>query len=238
MQRGGVPSGRAGPAPRYDTAMRRLVVFDLDGTLVDSRQDLAASANDVLAAFGAQPLPVDQVTCLVGDGARALVERALARAGVSADVDAALAHFQKRYSARMLETTRPYDGIDDALRAIGTSARLAVLTNKPLAPAVAVVEAFGWTGLLDGMIGGDGVHGRKPSPAGLRALMAAAGASAARTTLVGDSMVDVRTARAAGVAMCVAGWGFGRDRGDLELGGEEVVAGAPGDLPRLLADRP
>lgn len=218
--------------------MPALVVFDLDGTLVDSRQDLAASTNDVLHACGAQPLPVDEVARMVGDGARALVQRALARAGCTADLDDALAEFHRRYALRLMETTRPYEGIDDVLTAVGATATLAVLTNKPLAPSTRLVEAFGWTRTFGRVIGGDGPFPRKPDPAGLRDLMAWAGAAPEETWLVGDSMIDVATARTAGVAMCVAAYGFGHARGDLHLRGDEAVAQTPREIPMLLVQGP
>lgn len=215
--------------------MPALVVFDLDGTLVDSRQDLAASTNDVLIACGAPALPVTEVERMVGDGARSLVQRALARAGCAADLDEALAEFHRRYATRLLETTRPYDGIDEVLAAMGATVPLAVLTNKPLAPSQRLIDAFGWADTFGRVIGGDGPFPRKPDPAGLRDLMAWADARPADTWLVGDSMVDVAAAQAAGVAMCVAAYGFGHARGDLQLRGDERVARSPMDIPELVS---
>jgi phosphoglycolate phosphatase len=213
-----------------------LVVFDLDGTLVDSRQDLADSTNAVLESYGAQPLARDEVVQLVGEGARVLVQRALAAAGVDADLDQALERFHKCYTPRLLATTRPYPGIDEALVAARSCAILAVLTNKPLAPSLQLIEAFGWSSHFVRVIGGDGPLPRKPDTAGLRELMTQAGATPASTMLVGDSMIDVDTARRAGVAMCVARFGFGDARGDLQLRGDEWIAETGRDVGRVVAD--
>jgi phosphoglycolate phosphatase len=218
--------------------MSLLVVFDLDGTLVDSREDLAASVNDVLAAIGAAPLAMAEVIRMVGDGARTLVERALARAGTAttvADIDDALVRFHQCYARRLLDTTRPYPGIDDVLAHLRPTRALAVLTNKPIAPTRRILEAWQWSEIFGRVIGGDEVWGRKPDPAGLKALMEWAGASPDETMLVGDSMVDIETARAAGATACVARWGFGHARGDLVLRGDELLADSPADVMQLLA---
>jgi phosphoglycolate phosphatase len=210
-----------------------LVVFDLDGTLVDSREDLTSSVNDVLAGLGAAPLTVDEVEHMVGDGARALMQRALAHAGSTAPLDEALAAFHRCYAGRLLETTRPYPGVVDVLVSLQTSARLAVLTNKPIAPTQRLLDHFGWTTTFGRVIGGDGPFPRKPDPAGLVDLIRWAGASPATTMMVGDSMVDVAVARSIGAVACVAAWGFGANRGDLALRGDELVAHAAHDVEAL-----
>jgi phosphoglycolate phosphatase len=217
--------------------MATLVVFDLDGTLVDSRHDLAASTNDVLAGLGADPLPVDVVEQMVGDGARTLVHRALVHSGCDADLDTALAEFHRRYALRLLEATRPYEGIDDVLRSLAGT-RMAVLTNKPLEPTLRLLQHFGWTRTFDRVIGGDGPFPRKPDPAGLRDLMSSCGADPDDTLMVGDSMVDVDVARRAGTHICVAAYGFGAARGDLTLRGDELVAQTAADIYTLWSRRP
>ncbi|NQW05364.1 MAG: HAD hydrolase-like protein [Acidobacteria bacterium] len=212
----------------------RLVVFDLDGTLVDSRQDLADSTNDVLESYGAAPLPRDRVVMMVGEGARVLVARALEASGVMADLDEALGRFQASYGPRLLVTTRPYPGINEMLITVGAHATLAMLTNKPLVPSEQLVEAFGWSSHFLRVIGGDGPAPRKPDPTGLQELMELAGASAAETMLVGDSMVDVETARRAETAICVAKYGFGNARGDLALRGDEWIAETSHDVAGVI----
>lgn len=212
-----------------------LVVFDLDGTLVDSRQDLADSTNAVLASYGAAPLERDEVVRMVGEGARVLVQRALTAAGLEVDLDQALQRFHECYRPRLLATTRPYPGIDDMLAAARPLATLALLTNKPLGPSQQLVDAFGWSSYFVRVIGGDGPAPRKPDPAGLQELMALAGTTPESTMLVGDSMVDVETARRAGAAICVAQYGFGNARGDLQLRGDEWLAETGADVGRIVA---
>lgn len=216
-----------------------LVVFDLDGTLVDSRRDLADSTNEVLKSFGAEALPPDQVVMMVGEGARVLVQRALAAAGFSeseAILAEALGRFHSYYRSRLLATTRPYPGISEMLAEAAPLAALAMLTNKPLDPSRQLVEAFGWTGLFFRIIGGDGDAPRKPDPQGLRQLMKDADAGPESTMLVGDSMIDVETARNAGVAMCLVGYGFGQARGDLTLKGDEWRAESARDVGRVIRE--
>ncbi|MDA1305877.1 MAG: HAD hydrolase-like protein [Acidobacteria bacterium] len=210
--------------------MFMLVVFDLDGTLVDSREDLAASTNDVLIGLGADPLPTPAIVRMVGEGARTLVHRALVAARCDADLDAALAAFHQHYARRLLDTTRPYPGIDAVLDTLSCSTRLAVLTNKPLVPTQRLLDHFGWTPRFGRVIGGDGPWERKPDPAGLQDLMAWADATPGETLMVADSMVDVEVARRAGATICVAAWGFGHTRGDLTLHGDELVAQAADDI--------
>lgn len=211
-----------------------LVVFDLDGTIVDSRLDLANSTNELLEGYGAAALPVDRIAAMVGEGARKLVERALAAAGVHRGLDEALVRFREIYDRRLLEHTRPYPGIDAAIRVAAARARLAVLTNKPEAPSRRLLEAFDLLAPFSRVIGGDSGFPRKPDPAAIRHLIADARATPAQTLLVGDSMVDVETARRAGVRICVARYGFGHLRGELVLGGDELVADTPEDVGRLI----
>jgi phosphoglycolate phosphatase len=188
----------------------RLVVFDLDGTLVDSRRDLADAANGLLASCGADPLPEDQIGRMIGDGAAVLVARACAAAGIDPPPDA-LARFLAIYNQHLLDHTIPYPGMADVLEVLATRVKLAVLTNKPL-PATRRILA----GLVlapffseDAVLGGDGPFPRKPDPGGLLHLMTAAGIPASETLLVGDSLIDWRTAREARSAICLARYGFG-----------------------------
>ena len=187
----------------------RHFVFDLDGTLIDSRQDLADAANAMLATYGASPLPVADVVAMVGEGARTLVARALERADVNADPDEALPRFLDAYNDRLTSTTRLYPGVAATLAQLRRGARVSVLTNKPQQPTDAILSALGITRLVDAAIGGDTRHGRKPAPSALHALIDQSGVPAAETLMVGDSWVDVATATAAGIDACLAAYGFG-----------------------------
>jgi len=206
-----------------------LVVFDLDGTLIDSRLDLAESTNEMLATYGAPALSVDRVALMVGEGARKLVERALDAAGLDPAEPDALPRFLDIYGRRLLVHTRPYDGIPEAVAQLSRSHTLAVLTNKPADPTRRLLDAFQLTPHFGRVIGGDSEWARKPDPAGMHALMSGEGASADTTWLVGDSMIDVETARRAGVRMCVVLYGFGQSRGELVLNGTEATAETPAD---------
>jgi phosphoglycolate phosphatase len=207
-----------------------LIVFDLDGTLVDSRRDLADSANELIRELGGHSLTEDAVGKMVGEGAAVLVRRALQAAGLG-DVPGALPRFLELYDARLLTHTRPYDGIVGALEHARRHARIAVLTNKPTRATERILESLHLRPLIDDVIGGDGSHPRKPDPAALFALMTRAGASPLTTLLVGDSCVDLETAQAARVAVCLARYGFGFESvGPHQLRGDELFVDSPSEI--------
>lgn len=187
----------------------RHFVFDLDGTLIDSRQDLADAANAMLATYGASALPVADVVAMVGEGARVLVTRALARAAVAADPDEALPRFLDAYDARLTATTTPYPGVPDTLAHLQRIGHVSVLTNKPQAATDRVLAGLGLAPYVTSAIGGDSPFGRKPAPEALLALVRGSGVPAIETLMVGDSWVDVATAAAAGIDACLVSYGFG-----------------------------
>jgi len=213
-----------------------LAVFDLDGTLIDSRRDLADSANEMLAGYGAPPLANDQIVRMVGAGAATLVKRVITAAGVDAPVEEALERFLSQYDQRLTRHTVPYDGIPgilEELRAAGVV--MALLTNKPLRQSVTILEAFGLAGYFSRAVGGDGPWPRKPTPDGMRFLIDQASADPGHTVLIGDSVVDLQTSRNAGVRICLARYGFGyADIGATDLRGDESFADAPADIPGVL----
>jgi phosphoglycolate phosphatase len=213
-----------------------LFVFDLDGTLVDSLRDLADSANALLAECGARPLGADEIAAMVGEGAALLVSRAFAAARVPAPADA-LARFLRIYDGRLLEHTRPYDGMAAALDGLATHSTLAVLTNKPLTATRRILDGLNLSQFFeaDAVLGGDGPLPRKPDPAGLAHLCARAGVAIEDTVMVGDSAIDWRTARNAGTRICLARYGFGfREFPRNELRGDEILLDRPGDLLGLM----
>ncbi len=215
--------------------MNKLVAFDLDGTLVDSRRDLADSANQLIEEMGGAPLTEEAIGRMVGEGAGLLVRRALTAAGLPFS-GAALPRFLEIYDRRMLNFTSPYAGVVEAVTIARAHARVVVLTNKPLAPSLRMLEAFGLRELFADVVGGDGPLGRKPEPAALAALIADAGASAATTLMVGDSAIDHETARRAGVQCCLVSFGFGFANLPPErLRGDEWIAADVPELVRLVA---
>ena len=210
----------------------RLIVFDLDGTLIDSRRDLADATNALLVELGGRALPIDDVAGLVGEGAAVLVRRALDRAGLNGDPHAALARFLELYDERLLVHTVPYDGIPETLDTLSRSLPLAVLTNKPARATSAVLDGLGLSRFFRAIVGGDTPLGRKPDPAGLLSIVRDLGATADTTMLVGDSRIDLQTARHAGCRICLARYGFGYSDGDL--GEDEWTIARPADLAPLV----
>jgi phosphoglycolate phosphatase len=185
----------------------RLIAFDLDGTLIDSSRDLANSVNELLGELGAPALPLEDVTRMIGEGAKVLIRRALAASGIPEDPEA-IGRFLDIYDRRLLNHTRPYDGLTNIVRAAREHARVAVLTNKPLAPTGKILDGLGMRDLFDDVIGSDGEFPRKPDPAGLLALMHRAGATPQRTLMVGDSKIDYDTAKNAAARCCLVAYGF------------------------------
>lgn len=190
--------------------MFQLYVFDLDGTLIDSRRDLATSLNALLVECGGSALPEGQVGRMVGDGAAALVARGFAASGIEPPTDA-LPRFLAIYESHLLDCTRPYPGVPEVLDALRQHTSLALLTNKPLGSTRRILEGLDLARHFDAdaIVAGDGAFPRKPDPAGLRHLMARVRIEASNTLLVGDSLIDWRTAQAASTRMCLAGYGFG-----------------------------
>jgi phosphoglycolate phosphatase len=195
----------------------RLIVFDLDGTLVDSRRDLADAANAVLVECGAAPLTEERIGRMVGDGAATLVARAFAACNLAQPSDA-LERFLAIYNRQLLHHTRPYPEMARVLATLQQRAALAVLTNKPLAATREILIGLDLANYFPeaAVFGGDGPLPRKPDPSGLQRLMAMAGVAPDETLMVGDSIVDWRTARGANSAMCLARYGFGFETFPLE----------------------
>ena len=198
-----------------DAPPAALVVFDSDGTLVDSSKDLADGVNLLLAELGGRRLPDEDVVRMVGEGAGVLVARALAAGGVDPAPPDALARFVELYETRMLVHTRAYPGIPEALRYAAGVARLALLTNKPARETAGMLRGLGLDAFFgDAVVAGDGPIARKPDPAGLRHLMALLDAAPATTLMVGDSgSTSRRRARPApACAWCATGSGSGSSR--------------------------
>ena len=212
-----------------------LVVFDLDGTLVDSRRDIADAANALLIACGAAPIPETDIGRMVGDGAARLVARAFRASGIDLPPDA-LERYLALYDERLLNHTRPYTGIPATLEALASRAALAVLTNKPLAATRRILDGLELARYFpaDSVLGGDGPFARKPDADALRHLIAASKASPASTLMVGDSDIDRRTARMAPSRLCLARYGFGFSSVPLhELAPDDYVIDAPSELLSL-----
>jgi phosphoglycolate phosphatase len=185
-----------------------LLIFDLDGTLIDSSRDLADSVNATRAWMGLPSLHNDAVYSYVGDGAPTLIRRVFPGAGED-DLARALRYFLDYYREHMLDATTLYPGVREALdRFHDAGVPMAVLTNKPVRFSVQLVEGLGLEMHFFRIYGGNSFEEKKPHPRGIEMLMAESAAARERTIMVGDSAVDVRTARNAGVQACGVSWGF------------------------------
>jgi len=197
-----------------------LLIFDLDGTLIDSKQDLVDSVNAMRAWMGLPPIPAEVVATYVGNGAPVLVRRALPDASEER-LDKALRYFLDYYREHMLDATTLYPGVREALDQLHSAeVPLAVLTNKPVKFSVTLIGRLGLSEHFFRVYGGNSFPEKKPHPMGIETLIAESGADRAGTVMVGDSAVDVRTARNAGVRACGVSWGFQ----------PETFADAPPDL--------
>ena len=203
------------------------IVYDLDGTLVDSRDDLADSVNAMLARMGLPERPPQVIYGFIGEGAERLIRRSLGPTHEDRYPEAAPI-WRAEYGRRLLVRTRLYDGIEQVLRE-PPDAR-AVLTNKPGAFAREILRGLGIAAAFRVVVGGDEAP-RKPSPDGLLGICAALGASPDRALLVGDSAVDLATGKAAGVRVCAVGWGLG---GRAALAGADYLCEAPSELAALV----
>lgn len=186
-----------------------LLIFDLDGTLIDSRLDLANAVNATRAEFGRGPLPNEAVYSYVGNGAPVLIQRAMGPDADPATVSSALEFFLDYYSRHALDETRLYPGVFESLRRLHESGeRLAVLTNKPVRISRAIMQRLALDSYLFQVYGGNSFEHKKPHRVGIDRLRDEAGADIEHTWMIGDSYVDVQTARNAGVRSCGVTYGF------------------------------
>lgn len=194
-QKGSVSLQSVAPFPRPG-----LLIFDLDGTLIDSKQDLIASVNATRAFMDLPPLPGDLVASYVGNGAPVLIRKAIGPEASDKLVDEALEYFLKHYNSHCLDTTRLYPGAQDTLDAArDRNIQLAVLTNKPVRISNIILDGLGLEGIFFRVYGGNSFPAKKPDPIGIETLRAESAVEASRTVMIGDSSVDIQTARNARV---------------------------------------
>lgn len=187
----------------------KLLIFDLDGTLIDSKIDLVHSVNAARAHMDLAPISADLVATYVGSGAPVLMRRALGPDSSEADVQRALRYFLDYYREHMLDNTYIYPGVREALdRLRDAGMQMAVLTNKPVRFSQALVQGLGLGSHFFRIYGGNSFEQKKPDPVGILTLLEESGAAKERTIMVGDSNVDVRTARNAQVMACGVTYGF------------------------------
>src|SRR5215467_15974663 len=218
----------------------KLLIFDLDGTLVDSREDLANSINAMLRHYGKPELPHKVIAGYIGDGAPMLVRRSLGDPDDESFVQDALLYFMAWYREHKLDTTYIYEGVRESLDAIqnsrnGQPLKMAVLSNKPVGPSRAIVEALGLGRYFFQVYGGNRFHTKKPDPAGVEALLEESGAKPEETVIIGDSDIDVLTARNAGVYS--VGVTYGLAPHTLQDAPPDVLIDHPSELALVLGSR-
>jgi phosphoglycolate phosphatase len=202
-----------------------LLIFDLDGTLADTKLDLANAVNATRKRFGLAPLENELVYSYVGNGAPVLIRKAMGPEYGEEDIQRALEHFLSHYRQHMLEHTTLYPGVRESLERLrDEEVRLAVLTNKPVKISQDILAGLGVGGLFFRIYGGNSFEQKKPDPAGVFVLLEEAGVAKEQALMVGDSAVDVLTARNAGIAVCGVTYGFQ----------PESLAG---ETPDILVDR-
>ena len=186
-----------------------LLIFDLDGTLIDSRLDLAHAVNATRAQMSMSDLPYETIFSYVGNGAPVLIRRALGPAASPEDVETALAFFLDYYRQHAVDKTELYPGVREALEKLHAAGHsLAVLTNKPVRISRSILDHFDLSRLMGRTYGGNSFEQKKPHPMGIDTLRSEFNAPREDTWMVGDSAVDVQTARNAGVPVCGVTWGF------------------------------
>jgi phosphoglycolate phosphatase len=186
----------------------RALIFDLDGTLIDSKLDLALAVNAVLAEMGRGPLPHEQIFGYIGQGAPALIARALGKGATSQDCQRGLEFFIQYYSLHKLDNTSLYPGVRETLAAL-TGMPMAVLTNKPVGVSRGILQELGLAETFRIIYGGNSFERKKPDPMGVETILREFGAAPAQVMFVGDSDIDVLTARNAGTWACGVTYGFG-----------------------------
>jgi phosphoglycolate phosphatase len=216
-------------------AQVRALVFDLDGTLIDSKLDLALAVNATLAAEGRAELPHERIFGYVGQGAMRLVERALGDAVAPEELERAHEFFLSYYRAHMLDNTILYPGVLECLEALADRP-MAVLTNKPWRFSREILEGLGIARYFKDIYGGNSFETKKPDPFGLLAILEKFGVSPNRAMLVGDSDVDVKTARNAGAWACGVTYGFGAET--LKEFPPDILLDNLAELPPYLDEPP
>ena len=212
----------------------QLVVFDLDGTIADTKRDLALSVNAMRGFLGLGPLPLETVTSYVGHGVTVLIKRALGDQAADGDVEKGLRFFLDYYARHLLDNTVAFPGVPEALHQL-RNRKLAILTNKPTKFSREIVAGLGLARYFFEIFGGESFSLKKPDPMGIKTLMSISSTPAEQTLMVGDSETDVQTGRNAGVWTCGVTYGFAPE--SLKKSGPDLLLDDLRDLPPALGAR-
>lgn len=216
----------------------RLVLFDLDGTLADTAADIASAANRMLADAGRPLLSEDAVRSLVSSGARAIVRAGFASAPEDGEMERLVSRLFDYYAEQPAARTRPFPGLGEVIAEVGAGGLAwAVVTNKPERIATPIVSALGLRPDALFVIGGDSLPRRKPDPLPLLAACARAGVAPSEALYVGDAQIDVEAARAAGMEVAVAGFGYAPSRPEVAAWGPHLYLASVAELGRELSRR-
>ncbi len=211
---------------------RKTLVFDLDGTLVDSAPDIAAAVNALFAELALPEVELALIRRMIGDGAPVLLERALAHVGAVHTAADLMPRFSVHYGENAVRLTTVYPAVVETLTQLrDLGCRLGVCTNKPIGPTRAVLEALGLDSLIEAVVGGDSLPQRKPAPEPLLAVIDALGGTPDNAVLIGDSAVDLACAAAAGVPAIIIPSGYGMAEPKAA-----IIAAGFAELPRVIAE--
>ena len=217
--------------PKSALGQMELLVFDLDGTLVDSELDLANSVNATLEKIGRRPLAVELIASYVGQGVTVLISRALGAEASPDLIERATEIFLNHYREHMLDHTATYPGVREALAELD-GRKMAVLTNKPVRFSREMLKGLGLSDRFLQIYGGNSFENKKPDPVGLHRLMEETEVPASRTIMIGDSISDVLAGRNAGAWTCGVNYGFGAPTLDEAL--PDIRIDDLRELPKLL----
>lgn len=212
-----------------------LLLFDLDGTLIDSKKDIASSVHHTMRVLGLPPIENEIIYSFVGNGVTPLIKKSV-EAGGGVGFEAALSIFKEYYDRHCLDTTRPFPGILQTLKHF-LKTPVVVVTNKSQGFSEKILKGLKMDPYLQGIYGGDTSFPKKPDPAIVHHLMKEFSASPANTAIVGDSLIDMKTGKNAGILTCGVTWGF-RPKEELEAFGPDELIDSPKDLMRIFTTKP
>jgi len=210
-----------------------LIIFDLDGTLIDSKKDIACAVNLTLQRMDVRPLPDETIYGYVGNGVRPLIEETLKKRGRAVEIQVAIKHFQELYITHLLDTTVMFNGIPEILQNFRSRKKMAVASNKPYRYIKKILDGLNMTRFFASVKGGDSVEMKKPAPDMLNVIMDETSTSKENSVFIGDSGIDIRTGKNAGVRTIGATYGF-RSVGEIMENNPDALINSPYELEKII----